>query len=372
MADVAAATGEAAYIQALERIWEDVVRKKLYITGGIGATAVGEAFGPAYDLPNLTAYCETCAAIGMAFWNHRLFLLHPDARYIDVLERTLYNGLLSGVSLDGRAFFYENPLESDGTHGRSPWFDCACCPSNVVRFFPALPGYVYAHDAGSIWVNLFASGTAEVDMGDGRVVKLAQETRYPWEGEVRLTVCPEKPFSFALNVRIPGWARGEPVPGDLYHFADSAEGPVTLTVNGQPVELEIERGYARLVREWRPGDVVELELPMPVRRVRAREQVEADRGRVALQRGPLVYCVEWVDNSDGEVRNLTLPGDTPLSAEWVPDLLGGVVVVKGRALRQASDGQGILMETEQDFTAVPYYAWANRGQGEMLVWLPGK
>jgi DUF1680 family protein len=370
MADVAAATGEAAYTGALERIWEDVVRKKLYITGGIGATAEGEAFGPAYDLPNLTAYCETCAAIGMVFWNQRLFLTDPDARYIDVLERTLYNGLLSGVSLDGREFFYENPLESDGTHRRSPWFDCACCPSNVVRFFPALSGYVYAHDAGSIWVNLFVGGTAEIDMGHGQVVKLAQETRYPWEGAVRLAVTTEKPLSFALKVRIPGWARGEAVPGDLYRFAGSAEGPVTLKVNGQPVELEIERGYANLTREWRGGDLVELELPMPVRRVIAHERVEADRGRVALQRGPLVYCVEWPGNRDGELRNLTLPDDAPLSAERVPDLLNGVVVVKGRALRHSQGEKARSVPTEQDFTAIPYYAWANRGPGEMLVWLP--
>lgn len=369
MADVAAATGEAAYTEALKRIWEDIVRKKLYITGAIGATAEGEAFGPAYDLPNLTAYCETCAAIGMVFWNHRLFLTDPDARYIDVLERTLYNGLLSGVSLDGREFFYENPLESDGTHQRSHWFECACCPSNVVRFFPALPGYVYARDAGSIWVNLFASGTAEIDMGDARVVKLAQETHYPWEGAVRLTVSTEKPLSFALKVRIPGWARGEAVPGDLYRFADRAEGPITLKVNGRPVELEIERGYASLEREWRSGDVVELELPMPVRRVVAHEQVEAGIGRVALQRGPLVYCVEWPDNRDGEVRSLILPDDAPLSAEWVPDLLHGVVVVRGRALRQTQDEKGGSIPTEQDFTAIPYYAWANRGPGEMLVWL---
>lgn len=369
MADVAAATGEAAYTEALKRIWEDIVRKKLYITGAIGATAEGEAFGPAYDLPNLTAYCETCAAIGMVFWNHRLFLADPDARYIDVLERTLYNGLLSGVSLNGREFFYENPLESDGSHQRSPWFDCACCPSNVVRFFPALPGYVYAHDASSIWVNLFASGTAEIDMGDGWVVKLAPETRYPWEGAVRLTVRTEKPISFALKVRIPGWARGEAVPGDLYRFADRAEGPATLKVNGQPVDLEIERGYANLKREWRSGDVVELELPMPVRRVVAHEQVEAGRGRVALQRGPLVYCVEWPDNRDSKVRSLILPDDAPLSAEWVPDLLNGVVVVRGRALRQMQDEKGVSDPTEQDFTAIPYYAWANRGPGEMLVWI---
>ncbi len=370
MADVAAATGETRYVEALDRIWEDVTGRKLYITGGLGATSVGEAFGPAYDLPNLTAYAETCAAIGNVFWNHRLFLLHADARYIDVLERTLYNGLLSGVSLDGTAFFYENPLESDGTHQRSPWFECACCPSNVVRFLPWLPGYVYARGDNALFVNLFVSGTAEIAASDTQVVRLTQETRYPWDGAVRLSVGVGGPLSFTLHIRIPGWARDEAVPGGLYRFEDHLEEPVTLKVNSQPVELEIERGYASLTREWRPGDTVELELPMPVRRVVADARVEADRGRAALQRGPLVYCVESPDNPDVPVPDLVLPNDTFLAAEWRPDLLNGVVVLKGRALRPVEGEEGSPELKEQDFTAIPYYAWANRGPAEMLVWLP--
>ncbi len=370
MADVAAATGESSYIEALGRIWEDVVGRKLYVTGGIGATAQGEAFGPAYDLPNLTAYSETCAAIGNVFWSHRLFLLHADARYIDVLERSLYNALLAGISLDGTAFFYENPLESDGMHQRSPWFECACCPSNVARFLPTLPGYVYARQDDTIYVNLFVAGTAEIELGPGRVVKLSQETRYPWDGKVRLTVSTDSAAPFTIKVRIPGWARNEVVPGDLYGFVDGVEESATIKLNGETVDLDMERGYATLTRVWQRGDVIELDLPMPVRRVVAHERVEADRGRVALQRGPLVYCVEWPDNPDGAVRNLVLPGDNTLTAEWAPDLLNGVVVLKGRALRQTGDDGGEVHLTEQDFTAIPYYAWAHRGSGEMLVWLP--
>ncbi|HEX8600112.1 MAG TPA: glycoside hydrolase family 127 protein [Chloroflexia bacterium] len=369
MADVAAATVETGYIDALDRIWEDVVGRKLYITGGIGATAQGEAFGPAYDLPNLTAYSETCAAIGNVFWSHRLFLLHADARYIDVLERTLYNALLAGISLDGTAFFYENPLESDGTHQRSPWFDCACCPSNVARFLPALPGYVYARHDDTIYVNLFMAGSAEIGLGDERVVKLEQETGYPWDGKVRIAVSNDVAGPFAIKVRIPGWARNEVVPGDLYRFVDSAEEMATLKINGELVDLQVDRGYATLTRVWQPGDVIELDLPMPARRVVANERVDADRGRVALQRGPLVYCAEWPDNPHVAVRDIVLAGDDTLTAEWVPDLLNGVVVLKGRALRQTKVKGDEAPWTEQDFTAIPYYAWAHRGPGEMLVWL---
>lgn len=366
MADVAAVTGETSYIEAVDRIWDDVAGKKLYITGGIGATAEGEAFGPAYDLPNLTAYAETCAAIGNVFWNHRLFLLHGDARYIDVLERSLYNGLLSGVSLDGMSFFYDNPLESDGAHRRSPWFDCACCPSNVARFLPALPGYVYAQRGDTIYVNLFVSGSAKIELEGGRAVKLEQETRYPWDGKVRLTVKESSAEPLTIKLRIPGWGRNEVVPGDLYRFASTSEETPTLRVNGEPVGVQLDRGYASLTGVWQSGDTVELDLPMPVRRVVANERVEADRGRVALQRGPLVYCAEWADNG-GPIRDLALPNDSELVAEWAPGLLNGVVVLKGRALRWDEGAGG---PTGQDFTAIPYYAWAHRGPGEMLVWIP--
>jgi DUF1680 family protein len=378
MADVAAVMGEPEYIRAIDRIWEDVVTGKLYITGGLGARHEGEAFGNPYELPNRSAYCETCAAIGSAYWNHRLFLLHGDAKYIDVLERTLYNGILSGVALDGMSFFYANPLESEGGYGRSPWFACACCPSNVTRFIASLPGYIYAQQGDTLFVNLYVGGIAHIDMEGERRVNLVQETRFPWEGEVKLTITPDAPGTFTIKVRIPGWARGEAVPSDLYHFMDkgSADGAATLKVNGQPVHLDLDKGYVTLTREWQAEDIIDLYFPMPIRRAAAHEQVEADRGRVALQRGPIVYCLEGIDNKDEHVHApegtpyLVLPDDAPLRAEFDPDLLGGVVTIKGQALGWAGDEAGRVSNRAQDFTAVPYYSWANRGAGEMVVWIP--
>src|SRR5262245_727898 len=370
MADVAALTGDSSYVNAIDRLWDNVVDKKLYVTGGIGARASGEAFGPNYELPNMTAYNETCAAVGNDYWNHRLFLLHGDAKYIDVMERTLYNGLISGVSLDGKSFFYPNPLESNGQHQRSPWFGVACCPSNITRFLASLPGYVYAERGDTLYVNLFISSTADISVDNGRTVRIVQETRYPWDGAVKLTVNPDKSGPFTINVRIPGWARNEAVPGDLYRFADQVNDQVVLKVNGKPVTLKLSKGYVSLNRNWRKGDVIELELAMPVRRILANEAVGADRGRVALQRGPIVYCAEWPDNPGGHVRNLLLPDSANLTTEFKPDLLNGVVVVRGKAFGLSLDAQGKVMKSEQDFMAIPYYAWANRGRGEMIVWLP--
>ena len=318
MADVAALTGEQAYVDAMDRIWRNVVDRKLYLTGGIGSTSSGEAFGIDFELPNMSAYNETCAAIGSDFWNHRLFLLHADAKYVDVMERTLYNGLLSGVSLDGQSFFYPNPLESAGQHRRSPWFGVACCPGNMTRFLASVPGYVYAQRGDTLYVNLFVASTAEIEMDDGRIVTLVQQTRYPWDGAVRITVSPDRGGPFSIQVRVPGWARGEAVPSDLYRFADGSDEQATLRVNGNPVPLTLEKGYARLERRWTAGDMVELGLPMPVRRVVAHPSVEADQGRVALQRGPLVYAAEWPDNPGGTVRNLFLPDDAALSSTFRP------------------------------------------------------
>ena len=370
MADVAALTGDTSYVKAIDKIWDDVVGKKLYITGGIGATGSGEAFGKPYELPNMSAYCETCAAVGNDFWNQRLFLLHAHARYIDVMERTLYNGLISGVSLDGKSFFYPNPLESNGQHERRPWFGVACCPGNITRFMASVPGYVYAQRGDSIYVNLFVGSSAEIKMDDGRNVKLTQETRYPWDGNIKMTVNPDKGGNFAINVRIPGWARNEAVPTDLYRFVDKVETPVTLKVNGKPIDVKLDKGYASINRNWKQGDVVELSLPMPIRRVVANDQVGADKGRIALQRGPIVYCAEWPDNPKGHVRNLVLPDNSSLEAEFNANLLNGVTVIKGNALSLAYDNQGQVTKTAQSFTAIPYYAWANRGKGEMMVWLP--
>ena len=242
MADVAALTGDASYINAIDRIWDNVASKKLYITGGIGATAAGEAFGRNYELPNMTAYNETCAAVGNDFWNHRLFLLHADAKYIDVMERTLYNGLISGVALDGKTFFYPNPLESNGQHERSPWFGVACCPGNITRFMASVPGYVYAQRDDTIWVNLFVGSTAEIKLDNGRTVRILQSTRYPWNGEVRMTVTPDKTAAMEVNVRIPGWARNQPVATDLYRYTDKPAATPTLKVNGKAVPLKVEKG----------------------------------------------------------------------------------------------------------------------------------
>ncbi len=375
VADVAALTGDTAYIAAIGRIWDNVVSKKLYITGGIGARRHGEAFGDAYELPNHSAYNETCAAIANVLWNHRLFLLHGDAKYLDVLERTLYNGFLSGVGFDGTTYFYPNPLESDGLYAfnqgrvsRQPWFDCACCPTNVVRFVASLPGYVYAQRDNDIYVGLFIAGSAHMTLHNQPIV-ITQETQYPWDGAVRITVSPEAVTDFTLCVRIPGWAQGRPLPSDLYHYLDAAAEPIALSVNGEAAPLNIDKGFARITRTWKAGDRVAVQLPMPVRRVLANEQVADNRGRVALERGPLVYCAEWVDNG-GRALNIILPDDAPLSARHAPDLLRGITVIEGcaKAIHRADDGGEIEMR-DQDFMAIPYYAWAHRGEGEMTVWL---
>ena len=371
MADVGALTNNVGYLEAIDRTWENVASKKLYVTGGIGATdSVFEAFGANYELPNLTAYSETCAAIGNVFWNHRLFLLHGDAKYVDVLERTLYNGLISGVSLKGDTFFYANPLESDGktpfyegTLTRKPWFECACCLGNITRFIPSLPGYVYAHRDDTLYVNLFGGNEAKTDMG-ARTVRIKQETLYPWDGAVKMTIEPDKSEEFDICVRIPCWARGHPVPSDLYQYLEESVDDVTLRVNSEFIPLEVEAGFAHIRRTWRRGDVIELDLPMPIRRVVANEKVAEDSRKVAVQRGPIVYCAEWVDN-EGHALKLLLPDKAPLKAEYRKDMLNGIVVVSGKALTLSSDGKSV----QHDFVAIPYYAWSNRGEGEMTVWL---
>lgn len=379
MADVAAMTGDLSYLHAIDAIWNDVVGKKLYITGGIGASGSGEAFGAAYDLPNMTAYCETCAAIGNDFWNQRLFLLHGDAKYIDVMERTLYNGLISGVSLDGKAFFYPNVLESRGQHARAPWFGVACCPGNITRFVASVSGYQYAKQDRTIFVNLYAAGTADIALpatgsGQATSVKIVQATDYPWDGRVTMTVTPSKAGTFALNVRIPGWARAQAVPSDLYAFT-SAKGVADvkmpeLRVNGTVIPTRAVNGYVRINREWKAGDTVTLNMPMPVQRVAANDNVAADRNRVAFQRGPIVYAFEWPDNPGAHLRNLFVPDTAAVTTEFRPSLLGGVHVIKTRGTSLSVNAAGQVERTETALTAIPYYAWANRGKGEMTVWVP--
>jgi DUF1680 family protein len=367
MADVAALGGYPEYVAAIDRLWENVVGKKMYLTGGVGSRGVVEGFGPAYDLPN-EAYAETCAAIGNALWNHRLFLLHGDAKYIDVLERIIYNGLLSGVSLSGDRFFYQNPLESAGRYVRSPWFEVACCPPNLTRFLPSLPGYVYATQGETVFVNLFIAGGARVDLG-GKKVLLTQDTRYPWDGAVRIAVSPEGGGAeFAIAVRVPGWARNEAVPGGLYNFLDKDEEKPSLKVNGKSVNIDPSSGYVRVRRLWKLGDVIDLSLPMPVRRVVADDRVEADTGMVALERGPIVFCAEGVDNG-GDVFELVLPDASKLQSVFKPDLLSGVQVVTGPATVYVKTEEGKVESKSVEIQAVPYYAWANRGAGQMSVWL---
>jgi hypothetical protein len=312
----------------------------------------------------------------MDYWNHRQFLLHGDAKYIDIMERTLYNGLISGVSLKGDTFFYPNPLESNGQHARQEWFGVACCPGNITRFMASVPGYIYAkkdlsadsRQPAALYVNLYAGGTAEFDLAGGRL-KLAQETRYPWDGAVKITLTPDKPRSFTVNLRIPGWAREQPVPSDLYRFADKTAPPPTLKVNGRAMPMTMTTGYVAVTRTWNPGDVVELNLPMPVRRIVAHDKVEADRNRVALQRGPIVYAAEWPDNPNGKVRNIVLPDATALTPEYRAGMLNGVEVITGRAFGLSYDEKGGVHKAEQPFVAIPYATWANRGRGQMAVWL---
>ena len=331
MADVAALTGNMEYIKAIDAIWHDVVGTKLYVTGGIGATGGNEGFSGKYELPNLTAYCETCASFANIFWNHRMFLMQGDAKYIDVLERTLYNAALSGIGMKGDRFFYPNVLESSGGNERSPWFDCACCPSNVARFVPSVPGYAYAYKGNDVYVNLFISGDTTIQTA-GNKVKLSQQTEYPWKGDVTITVEPEKSATFAVYVRIPGWARNEPVPSDLYKFTDTASR--RARAQGQRQD-----GVARASRRGSPGssgsgeqgDTIELE-PAACRSAGSLPVPRSKRiaGKVALQRGPLVFCLEGPDN-DGKVLNLVIPDDATIKVEHRPDLLNGVMVLPGKA-----------------------------------------
>ncbi len=371
MADVAALTGNMEYIRAIDAIWSDAVGTKLYVTGGIGASGGNEGFSEPYELPNQTAYCETCASIANIYWNHRMFLMHDDARYIDVLERTLYNAALSGISMDGDRFFYPNVLESISGQERSPWFACACCPSNVARFIPSVPGYVYAHKGPDVYVNLFVGGDATIQTTDNTVT-LTQQTEYPWEGQVTIRVEPQKSDTFSVCVRIPGWARNEAVPSDLYRFTDTIKDQATVRVNGKRISPPVERGYARIERRWEAGDTVELRLPMPVRRIVAHEAVKAAQGRVALQRGPLVYCLEGHDN-DAQVLSLVISDDAKFKTRHRRDLLGGVTVITGRAdaAKRTLDGDVVLTRQSRwssGFTAIPYYAWAHRGRSPMTVW----
>ncbi|MBN1817763.1 MAG: glycoside hydrolase family 127 protein [Sedimentisphaerales bacterium] len=367
MADVAALTGDRNYVAAIDRIWHDVVDGKTYLTGGIGARHGGEAFGESYELPNASAYNETCAAIANAMWNHRLFLLHGDAQYIDVLERIIYNGFLSGISLEGNRFFYPNPLASDGGYERSAWFGCSCCPVNVVRFIPSIPGYIYGVKGDTIYVNLFIGGQAEIKT-DGGTVKLEQKTGYPWDGNVRIQVTAQGEKELTIAVRVPGWAQGVPMPGDLYRYLDSQTEPVKVTLNGTRLPIKLEKGYLAIRRTWTDGDRIEINLPMPIRRVLAHPSVRDDLGKTALERGPIVYCLEEADNGP-RLDHILLEDKAEFAATLRPDLLGGIVTLYGNAASYSHEEGGTLNRKSMTITAIPYYAWAHRGAGAMRVWL---
>ena len=370
MADVAALTGDSAYIKAIDNIWNNIVQKKYYITGGVGATNHGEAFGANYELPNLTAYNETCAAIAMVYLNQRMFLMRGDAKYIDCLERTLYNGVISGMAIDGGSFFYPNPLESRGGYERKAWFGCACCPSNLCRFIPSLPGYIYAVKDNDLFVNLYTANTSTVNIG-GKSVTLEEQTKYPWDGDISIKIAKTKAKQFRMMVRIPGWVRGDVVPSDLYSYADGKQLGYKVSVNGEEVSGSLENGYLAIDRKWKKGDEVRIHFDMAPRMVKANHKVAADRGRVAIERGPLVYCAEWPDNKFN-IFHFVLNKKPQFRLTDQPALIGGIkqLVVDGRLLSFGDDGK--LQATDALLTMIPYYSWAHRGQGSMQVWMPSE
>lgn len=370
-ADVAALTGDEGYMKAMQTVWEDVVHRNMYLTGGIGSSGNNEGFSVDYDLPNEQAYCETCASVGMVFWNQRMNLLTGNSQFVDVLERSLYNGARDGLSLSGDRFFYGNPLASDGRHYRREWFGTACCPANIARLVASLGDYIYGYSAEGLWVNLFIGSNTTVQIGKQQV-PVEMTTNYPWDGNIKLTVQPKIKTKFKLHLRIPGWVQGEAVPGDLYVFEDKTPNTITINLNGKSQPVKIENGYAVIDREWKKGDQVELILPMDVKRIVARQDVKQDEGRVALQRGPLVYCVEGADN-EGQAWNFVLPDQAKFKTQFQKDLLEGVTTIQFEAptLDVALDGLSVNT-SNKTITAIPYYAWCNRGKNPMQVWLPKK
>jgi DUF1680 family protein len=370
-ADVAAVTHDPDYLKAMERIWEDVVYRNMYVTGGIGSSGNNEGFTVDYDLPNVDAYCETCASVGMVIWNQRMNLLTGESKYIDVLERTLYNAALDGLSLGGDLFFYGNPLASGGQYGRSEWFGTACCPANIARLVASLGNYIYNQSEDGFWVNLFVGSKTEAILGKSKV-KIEQQTNYPWDGQVQMNITTDKKSQWDLHVRIPGWALGSPVPGDLYHFTNYIDSPIHLQVNGKDVDYRMEKGYAVISRQWKNGDQLTMNFPMPVNEVAANPLVKADEGRVALQRGPLIYCVEGSDNQ-GQAWTILLPANAKFTSSYQKDLLNGIVSIQADlpVIAAGEDGLSVITRT-QKVTAIPYFVWCNRAADPMQVWIPQK
>jgi uncharacterized protein len=377
MADIAAIENDASYLNAITKIWGDLVYGKMYLTGGIGASGGNEGFAEPFVLPNMSAYCETCASIGDIFFNHRLFLLHGQSKYIDILEKTLYNSMLSGVSLSADRFFYPNPLESNGKQQRQAWFGCACCPSNVARFVPAIPGYIYAVTDKELYVNLFISNEAAINIGNNKV-SISQKANFPWDGKVEIAVNPETEKEFIIKIRIPGWTQNEAIPGGLYKFTDKNSEAVKLLINGKEPEMKVADGYAVISRKWKSGDKIEVDFPMPVRVVVADERVAEDRNKIAFQRGPVIFCAEWPENNEGNVLDLVIKKDAAFTTEFNPSLLDGTQVIKiyGLHSKKASDGKmksnlkNASSGSEEPVTLIPYALWNNRGAGQMKVWFP--
>jgi DUF1680 family protein len=363
MTDISAISKDQKYLDAVNRIWENTYTKKMYITGGLGSRRDGESFGNDYELPNLTAYNETCAAIASVYWNHRLFLLTGNSKYYDIIERTLYNGLISGLSLDGKKFFYPNPTESDGESKfnqgactRKSWFDCSCCPTNLIRFIPSIPGLVYASHQDSLYVNLFVSNSAQV-LVDGEEINITQRTDYPWNGSINFSVNPVNEMEFTLKIRIPDWARNEAVPGDLYTYLTDMQNKFSVSVNGQEQEVKMNKGYAEITRAWKEEDNVVLNLPMSVRRIVSNAKVEANRNKIAFEYGPIVYCAEEADNKN--ISNITIPDGMNLETAEQKIKSEDFISLKGNI-------------GEDEITLIPYYLWSNRGVGKMKVWFPAE
>ncbi len=370
-ADVGSLTGDAAYMNAMKAVWEDVVQRNMYLTGGIGSSGSNEGFTRDYDLPNQSAYCETCASVGMVFWNQRMAQLSGDGRYVDVLEKSLYNAALDGLSLSGDRFFYDNPLASTGGQSRSAWFGTACCPANIARLVASLGNYIYGKSKSGIWLNLFVNSNTRMAMGRDSI-SVATETNYPWEGSVRLRIDPETPQKFSLHIRIPGWARGEASPGALYRFMQYKPKPIDFRVNGKKTETLMENGYISINRVWEKGDQVSFSFPMEILQIRAMDSLRNDADRIALQRGPLVYCIEGADNA-GSVWNILVKPNTIFHAVPYRILNEQVIALQATVDQSvpAEGGSQIKIQKKQ-ITAIPYYTWANRGADPMRIWLPDK
>ena len=370
-ADVAALTGDDGYLKAMRNVWEDVVYRNMYITGGIGSAGSNERFTVDYDLPNEQAYCETCASVGMVLWNQRMNALTGSAEYIDVLERSLYNGALDGLSLSGDHFFYGNPLASTGKNARREWFGTACCPANIARLVESLGNYIYAKSSDGIWVNLFVGSNTIIPLEKGNV-EVKMETNYPWDGKVSLNMDPVKKTSFGLHIRIPGWASGTAVPGNLYTFTGNENNLLVLTLNGKSIPYKNENGYAVIVREWKKGDKVEWTMPMNTRKIVSREDLKQDKDRIALQRGPIVYCVEGADNN-GKAWNILFPENTTVTTVNYKILDEPVIALQANVPVITTGADNASLQTEvKKVTAIPYYTWCNRGSNQMQVWLPVK